>query len=187
MARKVTTTGTTPAAIAYDSLTAKGQALMLQIGTWNGSFFDGGIAAHSGAWGEVLTNELDLDALGVKSTKSVAGVLNGTAKAGLWDVAPGEAGDDSDFWSLTELGAEVAHHAAALAAPKPAVKVCRKDASHGEHRVTKTGSYCYACDRIAAEAAKAARAAAKVEADKAAAYDALAAAPSGNSKLLRAV
>ncbi len=43
----------------------------------------------------------------------------------------------------------------------PAVKVCKKDASHGEHRVTRTGSYCYACDRILAEAQKAARSAKK--------------------------
>jgi hypothetical protein len=44
------------------------------------------------------------------------------------------------------------------------VKVCKKDASHGAHRVTKSGSYCYACDRVVAEAQKAARAAAKVAA-----------------------
>ena len=152
MARKTVSTGTTPAAIAYDGLTAKGQALMAQIGTWRGSFFDDGIVEHSGAWGEVLAGELDLDALGVKSVKGVAGVLNGTAKAGLWNVDPGEEGDASDWWSLTALGAEVAHHAAALAAPatpEPGVKVCAKP-GHGAHRVTKSGSYCYACDRIAA-------------------------------------
>ncbi len=41
------------------------------------------------------------------------------------------------------------------------VKVCKKDTSHGEHRITKSGSYCYACDRIVAERQKAERAAAK--------------------------
>ncbi len=45
------------------------------------------------------------------------------------------------------------------AAPAKPVKVCKKDPSHGEHRVTKTGSYCYACDRIVAERQKAERAA----------------------------
>jgi hypothetical protein len=40
-------------------------------------------------------------------------------------------------------------------------KVCKKDPTHGEHRVTKSGSYCYACDRIVAERQKAERAAAK--------------------------
>ncbi len=47
------------------------------------------------------------------------------------------------------------------AAPAKPVKVCKKDPSHGEHRVTKTGSYCYACDRIVAERQKAERAAAR--------------------------
>lgn len=46
----------------------------------------------------------------------------------------------------------------------PAAKVCRKDASHGEHRVTKSGSYCHPCDRIVAERQKAERAAAKATA-----------------------
>lgn len=175
MARKITVTGTTPAAIAFDNLTAKGQALMTQVGTRGFSFFDEGIVAGSGAWGEVMAGEAGPD---VSSTsKGVAGVLSGTNKAGLWNVTPGdkEFGDDSDWWALTELGAAVALHAASLvvtaddertrqntpAEVAPAVKVCKKDASHGEHRVTRTGSYCYACDRIAAEAQKAARAAAK--------------------------
>lgn len=39
-------------------------------------------------------------------------------------------------------------------------KVCKNGANH-EFRVTQSGSYCYTCDRIAAEAQKAARAAAK--------------------------
>src|SRR4051812_26059957 len=54
--------------------------------------------------------------------------------------------------------------AAATFTPAPAVKVCKKDPSHGEHRVTKSGSYCYMCDRILAERQKAERAAAKVAA-----------------------
>lgn len=101
------------AEVAYRSLTAKGKALMAQIGNWSGSFFDNGIAEGSGAWGEVLAGELDLDALGVKNVKGVAGVLTGTKKAGLWDVTPADQGDDSDFWYLTALGAEVAKFAAA--------------------------------------------------------------------------
>lgn len=48
------------------------------------------------------------------------------------------------------------------AEPVVTVKVCKKDPTHGEHRLTKSGSYCYACDRIVAERQKAARAAAKV-------------------------
>lgn len=39
-------------------------------------------------------------------------------------------------------------------------RTCRKGADH-EFRVTNSGSYCYTCDRAAAEAQKAARAAAK--------------------------
>ena len=54
---------------------------------------------------------------------------------------------------------------AEVEAPKPA-KVCKKDASHGEHRVTKSGSYCFACDRVVAESQKAERAAAKAAATK---------------------
>lgn len=100
----------------YEGLTAKGQALMTQIGTWNGSFFDDGIVEGSGAWGEVLAGELDLNALGAKNAKSVAGILVGTKKAGLWYVTPAEAQDDSDFWSLTALGAAVAQYAASLVA-----------------------------------------------------------------------
>lgn len=101
-----------PAAEAYEGLTAKGKALMAQIGTWRGSFFDDGIVEHSGAFGEVLAGELDLALIGVKSVKGVAGVLNGTAKAGLWTVIPKEQGEDSDYWMLTALGADVAHYAA---------------------------------------------------------------------------
>jgi hypothetical protein len=101
----------------YEGLTAKGQALMTQIGTWKGSFFDDGIVEGSGAWGEVLAGELDLTAIGAKSVKSVAGILVGTKKAGLWNVTKAETGDDSDFWSLTALGAEVARYAASLVAP----------------------------------------------------------------------
>lgn len=44
-----------------------------------------------------------------------------------------------------------------VAAPK---KACKNGEDH-EFRVTKSGSYCYTCDRVAAEAQKAARAAAK--------------------------
>jgi hypothetical protein len=56
--------------------------------------------------------------------------------------------------------------AAASFAPVEAkpVKVCKKDPTHGEHRITKSGSYCYACDRIVAERQKAERAAAKAAA-----------------------
>lgn len=50
--------------------------------------------------------------------------------------------------------------AAATFTAAPAVKVCKKDASH-EWRVTKSGGYCYTCDRVVAERQKAERAAAK--------------------------
>ena len=170
MARKSTSTGTTAAAVAYDSLTAKGQELMAVIGNWSGSFFDDGIVEGSGAWGEVIAQEGCVTA----TVKGMAGVLTGTKKAGIWNVTPAEQGDDSDFWYLTALGAEVALHAAAqgstpeLATPtkrfveptEAPKKVCRKDAAH-EYRTTKSGGYCYTCDRVVAEAQKAARAAAK--------------------------
>lgn len=147
MARKITPTGTTPAAVAFDHLTVKGQAFMTAVGTRQYDFFDDGMVEHSGNYGSNLAG----------GDKGMSGVMNGTRKAGLWHVTAEQDGDAGEWWSLTALGAEVALHAASLVAPKPAVKVCKKDASHGEHRVTKTGSYCYPCDRIAAEAQKAAK------------------------------
>ena len=86
-----------------------------------------------------------------------------------------KAGQDSnETFTVTNPAGKVVHvhvkdellgldtiHTVKEEAPAKAAKVCKKDASHGEHRVTKSGSYCYACDRIVAEAQKAARQAAK--------------------------
>lgn len=71
--------------------------------------------------------------------------------------------------SVEEANAEVA---AAVEASKEEVakpvKVCKKNPSHGEHRVTRTGSYCYPCDRIVAEKQNAERRAARLAAEAAA-------------------
>lgn len=67
--------------------------------------------------------------------------------------------------------------AQAAPAPAPAPKVCTKTTpwinkgvevtgEHGEHRITRTGSYCYACDRIVAEKQNAERRAAKAAGKK---------------------
>lgn len=68
--------------------------------------------------------------------------------------------------TVTTPGGKVVHTVTVEVTPVSVeqVKICKKDATHGAHRVTKSGSYCYACDRLVAEAQKAARAAAKVAA-----------------------
>lgn len=104
--------------------------------------------------------------------KSTAGYIAKLVAAGYVE-SHGE-GDDA-YISFTDAGIDAALQLGASdsinayrstpveVAPKP-VKVCKKDPSHGEHRITKSGSYCYICDRIVAERQKAERAAAKAAA-----------------------
>ena len=66
--------------------------------------------------------------------------------------------DEVELDEVEEIGATIIG-LPTVAAPK---KVCKNGADH-EFRVTKSGNYCYTCDRVIAEAQKAARAAAKSE------------------------
>lgn len=90
---------TTAQAIA--KLTAKGRELMTAVGKGEFSFFDEGIVAHSGIWGECMAQEM-----GYSNPKSASGVMNGTKKLGLWET--GVDAEDGTWWELTELGAAVA-------------------------------------------------------------------------------
>lgn len=66
-------------------------------------------------------------------------------------------------FTVTSKSGKVVHTFELPAEAKP-VKTCKRFPEHGPHRVTRTGSYCRACDLIALEAQKAARAAAKAAA-----------------------
>lgn len=72
-------------------------------------------------------------------------------------VKAGEATGES--FTVTNPSGNVVH---AYAKPivEASTKTCRKDASH-EYRTTKSGGYCYTCDRIAFEGERARREAAK--------------------------
>lgn len=100
-------------------LTAKGRETMTSVGRCELSFFDEGIVENSGIWGECLCSEM-----GHKSS----GVVNQLKKLGLWLTSPGGEDDDSDWWSLTALGADVANYLAGrleeapVEAPAPTVK-----------------------------------------------------------------
>lgn len=94
---------------AYDKLTPKGKHFMRLVGSHFFDFFDDGIVANSGNWGENMAAQA-YTALGVKPT-SMPGIMNGTLKAGMWFTSKDD-GNDGDFWYLTELGAAVARYAA---------------------------------------------------------------------------
>jgi len=95
----------TAAAAALQAMTAKGTETMTAIGQRQLSFFDEGIQEHSGIWGSCLAQEM-----GHKSS----GVINRLRDLGLFTTSPAGPDDDSDWWALTALGAEVAN---TLAAP----------------------------------------------------------------------
>lgn len=105
------TDSSSPIAETYAKLTAKGKAVMAMLGDWHGSFFDDGCVEGSGAWGEVLSSEACVTA----TKQGMAGVLTGLRTAGVLASHEGDEGDDSDWWYLTALGAEVAKFAAAAA------------------------------------------------------------------------
>lgn len=96
---------------AIKKLTPQGIVVMTTIADGKISFFDAGLTAGSGSWGEVLAKED-----GIKP-----GVLTGLAKQGL--LVAGEAGDEGagKWWELTELGAAVANQL-----KTPAAKATRK-------------------------------------------------------------
>ena len=93
----------TAAAAAIAKLTAKGFDTMTAVANHQLSFFDDGIVAGSGIWGECFVNEM-----GHKSS----GVINQLVKLGLFDLSTTE---DGSWYSLTELGVEVAQRLAAPA------------------------------------------------------------------------
>lgn len=85
-------------------LTAKGRETMRAVGAGELSYFDEGIVEYSGIWGECLTGEM-----GHKSS----GVINRLRDLGLWTVSDGEVNtDESMWWALTALGADVANYLA---------------------------------------------------------------------------
>ena len=90
------------------TLTAKGLATMTAIGNGELSYFDDGIVANSGIWGECLTGEL-----GHKSS----GVIVQLVKQGMFTTSESSEDNDGTWYSLTELGAEVANSLVRPAAP----------------------------------------------------------------------
>lgn len=86
-----------------DQLTAKGREAMVSVGKRELSYFDEGITAYSGIWGECLVSEL-----GHKSS----GVVNRLRDLGLFQTSDGDDMDSGLWWSLTELGADVANYLA---------------------------------------------------------------------------
>jgi len=95
----MTTKTTTRPAEIIEKLTARGRETMTAVGDWNGSFFDEGCTPGSGIWGSIFVQEM-----GQKSS----GVINRLRDLGLFDVTPDQEGDDGDWWSLTQLGVDVA-------------------------------------------------------------------------------
>lgn len=92
-------------------LTKRGRELMTAVGKGEFSFFDDGIVANSGIWGGIMAEEF------FASPRSASGVMNGTAKLGLWDVSEQDGTDGPDagaWWALTELGAAVANELAGV-------------------------------------------------------------------------
>ena len=85
-------------------MTVKGLDAMKAIGNHETSFFDNGIVAGSGIWGECLVDEL-----GHKSS----GVVNQLEKLGLftsYDNSDSGSADAGKWWELTALGADVANY-----------------------------------------------------------------------------
>lgn len=115
-----------PAAeLAYDGLTDLGRAFMASVGRRETDFFDDGIAEHSGNWSRSLTDQIAGN-LG-QTRLAIAGTMATLAntKPALWTVEDqGRAASGSDetvWWALTALGAQVAR----LAASDPTVKTAR--------------------------------------------------------------
>lgn len=96
-----------PISAAIAGLTASGKEFMTAVGMKRFDFFDEGIVAGSGNWGENMSWQYA--SIAGKSARSVSGVMARLSTIGLWDVyLDGERGSDGNWWSLTELGAAVA-------------------------------------------------------------------------------
>ena len=126
-------------------------------GNWGGMpWLDGNVAAGKGA--SAMSQTLVKAGL-IKVEDSGEGAfaiftpegIEAAGKVGIdleW-LLPKEASDEETVAWAQNLVAEVK-------APATEVKICKNDPSHGPHRVTKTGSYCYTCDRIVGDAQTAA-------------------------------
>jgi hypothetical protein len=98
----MTTITATEIVDAINALTENGKAFMRQVGQHGFDFFDGGIVEGEGNWGKNLAQQLAVAA----TPRSASGIMNRTAKLGLWTV--GTDDDGEYWWKLTALGAEVA-------------------------------------------------------------------------------
>lgn len=96
----------TAATEAIAKLTPMGRAFMTQVGEAGFDFFDGGIVEGEGNYGENLAWQMKC----AKSPRSAGGIMAGTLKLGMWTVFDS---DGQSWWSLTEIGAEVANELAA--------------------------------------------------------------------------
>lgn len=69
------------------------------------SFFDDGLAAGSGHWGEPFAQEMCglMDA----SRRSMGGIMARLSNLGIFNLSPQEEYGDGPWWSLTELGVSV--------------------------------------------------------------------------------
>jgi len=125
---------------AIAKLTAKGRELMTSIGKQELSFFDNGVTAGSGSYGEVIAGDF-----GFANPRSAAGVLGGLVKQGLMTADEAE-GDGGLWYELTELGAEVANHLAGNT-EEQAEEPQSKDPSVGVTiKAGRKWSYLYAAD-----------------------------------------
>jgi hypothetical protein len=126
---------------AVAQLTDKGRETMRAVGAHETSFFDNGIVAHSGIWGDNLTGELG---------HASSGVINRLAKLGLFDASPADVDDPAMWWSLTELGADVANYLSGNLNDVPA----QADAETAPVVTTKVGAkwtYIYVDGSLVAE------------------------------------
>jgi hypothetical protein len=94
-----------PTAVAIAALTPAGKEFMLAVGMKRFDFFDEGIAAGSGNWGEGMSWQFA--AMTDRKPRSVPGIMSRLSVSGLWTISAGDP-DQGNWWSLTELGAAVA-------------------------------------------------------------------------------
>jgi hypothetical protein len=71
------------------------------------SFFDDGVAVGSGSWGGVLVDEMA--SYGIAAKKGGSAVLNSLEKKGLIEKGAAHEDGNDHWWSLTELGVQVAN------------------------------------------------------------------------------
>jgi hypothetical protein len=95
---------------AIAALTDAGREFMRAVGKQSFDFFDEGIVAGSGNWGENMSWQYA--AMSGRKPRSVSGIMARLSVAGLWELSDGDP-DQGKWWSLTELGAAVALQLAA--------------------------------------------------------------------------